>query len=481
MDHQVNIVFNAKVDNLDASLNKVEQGISKVSESSRKLMADMNYLGIGFFGMQIQQTFQGILTSGIETFLGLSAGTDLMSENLAALTANFNYFKFVVGSTLLEVFDPLIGKLANMLEWFNNLDSDTQKVIVTVMAATTAFGFMLMQIGFIVIGIQSLASAFGAAEGVGLTGAIGIATKGLIPFLAALAILYVLLDDNSKNTSKLRAEFGKDVPGEGLLKYVGSLGDLLSGIMNIFAEVIRGVQVLGIAFGYGIRVLMDYIVTFGETMSESWGNIWGSLKYIVIKAMSGVLDWFANKLQGLINILDALGIGTKKLQSVLNILKGMSEAITTIDMKTNTFTANFEKNLTDRLNTTRERAALTLYKIYGDYDKVATVLGGLGGFGENVTASTARGFVASAMGVNMQTATMTGNPLRDAAMNGNWMFPNQGNTNITTINVNGLNQSNESALTAALGGNAALARSYNTFLEDINKSVYGSNNVNTNR
>ena len=165
------------VKSLGSALKTVQKEMGTLSGDAEKLKGDMNFLGVGFLGMQIQRTFQGILTSGVETFLGLAAGTELVGDSIAGLTANFNYFKFLLGSVVLQVLEPFLQIGIKLITWFSGLNEGTKTAIVTFMLVFTVIGFLLSQVGFLIIGFQSLLSILGVtASGAGL----GAALLGLV-------------------------------------------------------------------------------------------------------------------------------------------------------------------------------------------------------------------------------------------------------------------------------------------------------------
>ena len=304
------------VKSLGSALKTVQKEMGTLSGDAKKLKGDMNFLGVGFLGMQIQRTFQGILTSGVETFLGLAAGTELVGDSVAALSANFNYFKFLLGSILLSVLEPFIQKGIALLEWFTSLDSGTQKVIVGFMAFFTAAGFLLSQLGFLVIGFQSLLAILGVTEGMGVAGALAkvgsmLGTGSII--LLGLWALYEAVKLIAPAFKELEDALGLDFKNVDLLTIaLKLLGISINGI-SIQLQIVAG---LLLTLGYVTGTIINFIVNQWIFAITNIGNyfklLYEGIKilfYGLIKVILDPVETILNKLANLVRAFASSTVG----------------------------------------------------------------------------------------------------------------------------------------------------------------------------
>lgn len=346
----INSVLRKDIKKLESNFKSVNKVLEDTSVKTKAIKGDMNFLGLGFLGMQIQRTFQGILTSGVETFLGLAAGTSLVTDSMAALTANFNYFKFLLGSTVLEALEPFIKIGTQLLTWFSNLDDGTKTSIATFMLVFTVIGFLMSQLGFLVIGFQSLLAVLGVSAGAGVAGAL----IGVVVALVAVSFaITVLLGDISQMDKRFESwkksvEDGIDTTElDNLIKknkeVYDSMSWLTKGWMSLYngaayaiIQILHSYDEFALAFKFGWKAVLFEILNLifdfaGEAVRVALTPFY---------ALAGVLDaigasdW-ANQLRG---ALDSAVDGIKNVPEIVASWGG--------DLK------NYQKEL-DKLNATQ--------------------------------------------------------------------------------------------------------------------------------
>ena len=111
----------------------------------------------------------------------LEIGTNAWSENVAltneasqryetleskmAITKNkLQDIGITIGNALMPHFEKLVTKVGEVADWFSNLDSSTQGVILAIGGILTVVGPLLMIIGQMSIGIGALITFFGKAK-----------------------------------------------------------------------------------------------------------------------------------------------------------------------------------------------------------------------------------------------------------------------------------------------------------------------------
>jgi len=248
--------------NVTTSTKKATDGIQTFSDELNK--ADMDLLGVGFFAVMLQRVFQGVMQAGTSTFLSLSAGTTLVSENFARFNAQLNYAKFLLGNAIMSALEPLISLAIDLLGWFNELTPSAQRLVGQVTILGLAFSAALSWLGFMVLGFQSLENVY---------------IKYLKPLYTILAIDMVA---------------GLASVKEGLtLLFSGSilsgLSKLRTGIALILAPLLKVIGVLAVI--YTAWLLYNDIIEKNKNIHDDW---WGLVKKSLGLANESVSDITGN-------------------------------------------------------------------------------------------------------------------------------------------------------------------------------------------
>src|SRR5690625_1669078 len=136
---------------------------------------------------------------------------DTMQNNLAGkLTA----LKSALEELAIKLFDALepsitaiVDKIQGFVDWLNDLDEGTQKIIVTIGALVGALGPLLVVIGPLLSALGSFMVVFPSLGPLiaGLAGPIGIVTAGLV----ALGGAYMLTKDSSDSALKSQKDLAE--------------------------------------------------------------------------------------------------------------------------------------------------------------------------------------------------------------------------------------------------------------------------------
>jgi len=140
----------------------------------------MEMLGVMFFGMALQRTFNGLIKTSLE-WTGVN---EVLTTTLGLL--------------FLPVAELLLNWALMFLEWVGNLTEDQKKLIGMFVLLGIAFGTVLLVIGTLALGIGSLIMAFGW-----LLSPLGL-VLGAFLALAGYTIFKSMFDDTSGALSKLR-------------------------------------------------------------------------------------------------------------------------------------------------------------------------------------------------------------------------------------------------------------------------------------
>jgi phage-related minor tail protein len=137
--------------------------------------------------------------------LGLPEVNEAYRENNQALVENANaqydlqQSMAELGNTLTPIISMIIGSIASLVGWFNDLDDGTKKTILTLVGIGAAIGPVLIILGQLITSVGAISGVFAAAGGASglfgaaiaaITGPIGIAVAAVAGLIAIFTTLY---------------------------------------------------------------------------------------------------------------------------------------------------------------------------------------------------------------------------------------------------------------------------------------------------
>ncbi len=308
---------------IEKSANDVAKGINNAAVKSKKGIdsfskylreVDMNLLGVGFFGMMIERGFGRVLRAGVDTFLSISAGTSLANVQLARFNAELNFAKFLFGEAAMSIINWLLPAVTSVLQWFNELDPTTRKVIV----AFTTFGFtvgaLLSVVGFALIGIQSTLSVIEGlvplAFSTGLVGQFRNIISGIFSVFSSLINLDFV--GAEKNILKMF----RTIP---LLRFAGWL-----------AIALIGFKLLKDAFKKSTDTSNKWAEQFGVNVDDvkvAFSNLTFVMWQMAIVTVKVILSAFKFLAKTLINILQSIPntVYNLTIAPILNAIRALGD------------------------------------------------------------------------------------------------------------------------------------------------------------
>lgn len=316
--------FKQDVIRIRASLKELDDAFKSTSKGAKQLGADMNLLGIGFLGFQIQSFFTPILQMGTETFLGLSAGTNLLSDNMATLFANFEYFKFLFGDAVLGALGPFLGVANSVLEWFNSLGSESRTVVASLVIIGAAFGYIVSQGAFFLLGLESLisiwpkVSAFFSELGTSIS---TITWAGAAEFIGTLLLLlatiYALKEGWTWYSKAVEDADTKSKYVPLWKKYVDELGASILDMNKGWFETKSSIELiqaplkaLGISFFYAAGIFITMMSLAIDTVLLGFKKLYIELTILGKSWINAFVDNITNGINSLLSsvslVLEAL-------------------------------------------------------------------------------------------------------------------------------------------------------------------------------
>jgi len=257
----------------------------------------MQWLGLGFLGMQLTRTF-GFLNKQIKE---IYFSAELMNIQLAMIAAM---------DPLLQPLSETLIKLTNV---FYGLPISVQGVIGAIFYLGSSIAGILGQIAFMQLGAQAVGKIIGSValetKGLGLiliktkaatiawTTALGISTAALAALIGIGAVVIVWLVQVRKNWSKIREDWSH-APED--LKKVGQAWARLGALIGTHVAAIWGDLIGWIE---GVREDIEPSWTaFVNTLKEgfSWAEITEAFESVGTWVTENIYDPIKDKVDGLI-------------------------------------------------------------------------------------------------------------------------------------------------------------------------------------
>lgn len=290
-------------------------GLGNMKDDSAATISVLDELGMS--GVRQSNMLQSLglaadtLSSAVQTSnTAWSENTALSNEaskryattesQIAMLKNSITELAIEIGEAIVPLLQELIPKIRSVVEWFANLDSGTQGIIITIAGLVAA----ISPIAGIISGIST---------------AISFITSTIIPALST-AISFVIANPITLLIAAI----------VGLVALIATKGDEIQEILNTVDEYLSGVFTTDWSESLGI--LGDLLNSFCANV----GNIWDAIKTIfngVIdfirgiftgdwqRAWQGVQDIFKGIFDGLVAIAKA------PLNAVIGLINGVISAI----------------------------------------------------------------------------------------------------------------------------------------------------------
>lgn len=310
------------------------------------------------------EAFEAVLkevNTGLEESSGVLGAYDIVSETTATkiqgLKNSFQLLREEIGAALAPAIENLIGKITELIDWWNSLDEETRKVIIqiTVFAAIIAvvFGTLVAFVGAI-----ATAAAILGLLGVSFGFVVGVSAVVLAVF-ALLVLAGILLYQNWDTIKeKAQALWPLIVDAFNAAKdaFIIAKDAIIEGAQIVWDKLQEWWTWLSDTFGPGLSEIWDTLVEeFNNVKDEVFETIdvivakfqewWDLIEPVVsigienIKtAVSGGLDWIKGQWEAwgpqiltiittiwdqiVVIVTTVITIVSNIIQLVLNIIQG---------------------------------------------------------------------------------------------------------------------------------------------------------------
>lgn len=271
------------------------------------------------FGKEAMSGMLAIINSAPEEFDSLteaiynSTGTTeqmaaIMNDNaagaMAMLSSAINVLFTNLSEFLIPAFTEIIRTITEIVNWFNELDAGTQRLILTITGVVAAAGPILIAIGKIIAAIGTIGSAIGGL--IGMIGNAGTAISGLFAILAANPIA-VVIAAVAALTAGIIVLWNTN---EDFRNAVGAIWDAITGFFVSAWDTIQAAWTGAAAFFQGVwdaisSVFSGVAAFFSEIFSAAWQAVQTAWS-VAVEFFSGVVDGIKSAFDGIGEFLGEL-------------------------------------------------------------------------------------------------------------------------------------------------------------------------------
>lgn len=243
-----------------------------------------------------------------------------------------------LSSILLPIFTKVVEKITEWVNWFGQLDTGTQKVILTIAGVVAAIGPVLIVIGKVITALSTIGGAISSVVGFvtsGITSIMGIGSKlmggiqalfslimahPVVAVVTAIIAAIVLLWNNCEEFRDAVGKIWETITGffvgaweaiksawegakeffqgiwDGIQSIFDGVADFFSGIFDAAAAAVRAAWEAIVGFFQGI---WDGIQSVFSTVAEVLGGFFSAAAEAVKAAWNAIVGFFQGIWEGI--------------------------------------------------------------------------------------------------------------------------------------------------------------------------------------
>lgn len=235
----------------------------------------MHLLSVMFFGMLIQRTFSRILRSAVTAFTKIMESSGFLGTSIQRLGVQFEYLKFIIGSALNTVLEPLMPTILGLIDAFTEFTQKHPGLISWIILLSLAVGTLLFLFGTLGLGIGGLTKAFPFLK---------VAISALLSPLGLIVLAFLLLIMVIPAARKLFFEMFTNVG-----KAIKNFGKLIIAVFKGDWELAKL---------YAIRVLINLL--------DAAGNFAGMIIQVFVEIGNWIFLGMISPLLTVLKLIDAV-------------------------------------------------------------------------------------------------------------------------------------------------------------------------------
>jgi|GEM_PF-1410118 len=229
---------------------------------------------------------------------------------ITQLSNSFGDLQEQVGKTLIEMGQPLIGMLGDLVGWLQSLDDDTRRWVVGIALLAAALGPILVTVGLMASGIAALIPIVTGLGTAMMFIAANPAILALAAVLGAIFLAWMYWDDITAvldNVGGAVTGFWRDNVQPALDAVMGKIGEVIDIFARIFGPEIKAVIAMVSALLRGdFSAAWDFAKEAVRLSIQSKLQLIEGLATGAITAMrrlfEGVKLWLVDKFNGLVEM-----------------------------------------------------------------------------------------------------------------------------------------------------------------------------------
>jgi phage-related minor tail protein len=295
--------FNTGVDESAKALEGIFTGESEALKKFGVVMTDTNLEKFaadqGLVWKKMDQgektmlRYQYVLAKTKDAQGDYSRTSDGTANSIKTFQASIQDLATAIGTNLLPIITPIIQKITEWVNKFNELPAPVQKVITVIGLIVAVLGPVLVIIGTLISAIGSIISVISTVGPIiaGVAGPIGIAVAAIAGLIAFGVFLY-------KNWDTIKA---KAIAVWNAIK--AFFVNTLNSIKNTFTNIWNGIKTT-------IMNVWNSMKTFITNGVNGWkiilSNAWNSIKNTASSVWNGIKSAITNPIQTALNVVKGI-------------------------------------------------------------------------------------------------------------------------------------------------------------------------------
>ena len=289
--------FNVGVDEAAKALEGIFTGESEALKKFGVVMTDTNLQKFaedqGLVWKELDQTqktmlrYQYVLDKTKDAQGDFSRTSDGTANSTKIFQASIQDLGTAIGTNLLPIITPIIQKITEWINKFNELSPATQKIITIVGLVAAVIGPLLVVLGTLV---SSIGALIGAAPAI--IGAMGTFITTVAPVIAIIGALIAIGVLLYKNWDTIKA------------KAIALWNALKATFNNIKNTIITTWNNIKNAISNAVNNIRNKIVSTFNSVRASVASTWNSIKSAIVKPIQtavGIVQSAINKIKSIIN------------------------------------------------------------------------------------------------------------------------------------------------------------------------------------
>ena len=304
--------MNAFIDQQKAAQKAMMQTDKALQKSLNSF--SMEFLGILFFGMQIQMMFSNLAKSTVSSFMKISEGSTSSGQAINALNASWELLGFTIGSAVATALEMVLPIVLPIIEAVSDWVQQNEKLVGWIVIAGIALGAFMFIVGSLSIGLEAVFNAI-LKVGAGTS----ILNKALMEWLAPVA-----------------ADAGWVFVFSTIAMWIGIIIAIVAVLYAAWITNFAGIQeftknTLGIIWDLIKTVfggLWQIIKTVFEIIVAIFQGDWNRVLKLTGKVLIQIITLIAKMVTQILAILYNLGILAYNI--VISMIRGLLKLITSL-------------------------------------------------------------------------------------------------------------------------------------------------------